>query len=327
MSPARWPEIAWIALAFFVSLAATRLVLSVARRRLIDRPGDRSSHAVPTPRGGGLGALAALLLALIASALARGRPSGALLALCAVVALVLGGVGLLDDARGLSRGFRYAAHLTVAAAAVAWFGPVAPAWLGPAAVPIGAAVTLVGFTALVNFYNFMDGMDGLVAGCAVVQFGFVGAWTGELAWLLVAAAFAGLLFWNLPPARIFMGDVGSTALGGLAGAAVVAHWHALPSHRWLVALPLVGDALYTIARRLARRENVLVAHHSHVYQRLLRSGWSHGRISALYVALTAACGSLTVLERPGALLAVALCVSALVAAEARCAWLGVPFTR
>ena len=147
--------------------------------------------------------------------------------------------------------------------------------------------------------------------------------------LLPLAALAGFLGWNWAPARIFMGDVGSTALGALAVVAVLAGG-GTTAWCWyypVVALPLVGDAACTLVRRLLRGEDVLLAHRSHLYQRLVRAGWPHGRVASAYVALTLALGLLTAAwGGRGAAAGVALTVAAALAAERLLVRLGVPFS-
>jgi Fuc2NAc and GlcNAc transferase len=309
-----------------LSAVATGGVYVFARRHLLDAPGNRSSHVRPTPRGGGAGPVAAFLTGTLAYAAVMGWPHPELMACLCSVGLVLGVLGFVDDWRGLSARLRYSIHLATALLAVWLVGAVAPAWLR--FPPLGLVLSLIGFTALVNMYNFMDGLDGLVAGTSAVQFSFLAFWTGRTEWLLIASAFAGFLIWNFPPARIFMGDVGSTTLGAFAATAVLASWREVPALHWIVALPLVGDAIYTIVRRLLRSENLAVAHHSHIYQRLLRSGWSHRVITLWYVGLSLACGLLpTVMGAPGGLIGGAICVALVFVAERRFKRLGVPFTR
>jgi Fuc2NAc and GlcNAc transferase len=317
----------WIlATTLAVSALATGVVFVFARRHLLDQPGQRSSHVRPTPRGGGAGALFGLLAGLALQRFAGSALEARTTACIVVSAVVLGALGFADDRYGLRASLRYPFHLGVAVFATWLAGPVTPSWLGPPF--LGALVSVIGFTALVNLYNFMDGLDGLVAGTSVAQFAFLAVFTGRPEWALVATAFAGFLAWNFPPAKIFMGDVGSTALGALAGTAVLTSWQSVHPALWVVALPLLGDAFYTILRRLLRRENLAAAHHSHVYQRLLRSGLSHRAISAVYVALTLLCGLAGGYgETRGGVAAAVICLSALLAAERRISRLGVPFTR
>jgi UDP-N-acetylmuramyl pentapeptide phosphotransferase/UDP-N-acetylglucosamine-1-phosphate transferase len=157
---------------------------------------------------------------------------------------------------------------------------------------------------MVNLYNFMDGMDGFAGGMAVFGFGAMAVlgWQGgdagfALANAAIAAAAAGFLLFNFPPARIFLGDVGSATLGLLAAALSL-----LGSQRglfplwvaWLAFSPFIVDATWTLLRRLVRGERVWQAHRSHHYQRLVLAGWSHRRTVSLSYVLMAACAATAV---------------------------------
>lgn len=311
---------------FLLSALGVRVFLGVSRRRLLDSPGARSSHALPTPTGGGF---PAVLIGLTATAL--GSALGLLAAgsrwwAVLLVVLVLAPVGLADDARDLSRAVRYAAHLAVAMGVVLLLAPAAGVHEG-----LGLAVSVLAalfVTGLINTVNFMDGIDGLVAGTGALALAFLGWQSDDAAWLVFAAAYAGFLVFNLPPARLFMGDAGSTTLGGLLGVALIAGRERLALADLVVLAPLLGDAAYTLCRRLLRAENVLRAHHSHLYQRLLRSGLSHGRISLGYAIATLLAALLArTFGASGALVALGGCAVAVLAIERHVARAGVPFTR
>lgn len=198
--------------------------------------------------------------------------------------LVVALVGWIDDHRPLSAGLRLSVHLAAGLWMVAWVPAV------PEAGWLAAAVLAVAWT--VNLYNFMDGIDGLAAAEAVFVFAAVGwllpdcaAGLQVLAWS-VAAASAGFLFYNRPPARIFLGDVGSGFLGAavavlaLAGQAV-----GLPLWVWLVLGAVFWvDATYTLIVRGASGQRVWEAHRSHAYQILARRWGSHSRVLFLVLA-------------------------------------------
>lgn len=277
------PAAAAAALAALVSAASIRALLaSPLAQRLLDRPNDRSLHVRPTPRAGGLGVLAGLAVA--ASALRPDLPVG-LWAALGVVATV----SLVDDLRGLSAAVRLPLHLAAATlAATATLGDVPAALL---------AASVVGLAWMVNLYNFMDGSDGLAGGQAVFGFGAMAVaalQAGEPGLAVAAAAAvggaAGFLVFNLPPARIFMGDVGSTSLGLLAGALGalgVARDAWSPVFPVLAFLPFVLDASLTLLDRLRRGCRIWQAHREHAYQRLNLGGFGHRRTAALYGALMA----------------------------------------
>jgi UDP-N-acetylmuramyl pentapeptide phosphotransferase/UDP-N-acetylglucosamine-1-phosphate transferase len=154
---------------------------------------------------------------------------------------------------------------------------------------------------MTNLYNFMDGSDGLAGGMTVFGFGTYGiaaALGGDVGLAAfsacVAASAAGFLVFNFPPARIFMGDVGSIPLGFLAGALGALGWESDVWPLWfpfLVFAPFIVDASVTLARRLWRRERVWEAHRDHYYQRLVQMGWGHRRTALAEYALMAAGGS------------------------------------
>ena len=262
------------------SWGITALVLRAGlARRVLDIPNARSSHLVPTPRGGGIGLVAAGSAALWWLVAGAGLPAAT--AALTGAALAIAAIGLADDLKPLSARLRLAVQLGAGLALLAALpeaprlalgGGEAPAWLALAAA-------LGGLAWLTNLYNFMDGIDGLaglqgvaVGSAAALVLGLAGSgmWPAPL---VVAAAAAGFSLWNLPPARIFMGDVGSAWLGFMfAGLALLS---SLDDPRlpwcWLVLLAVfVSDASVTLLTRLARGERIHEAHRSHQYQRLTR---------------------------------------------------------
>jgi len=235
------------------------------RRQLLDQPNARSSHRVATPRGGGV------VFVLVGSllSLAWGEGASAWIPLiCCPLALV----GLLDDRYDLPAGLRYAAQLATASALVAVAAVPLPIWVLP--------VVVVAITAVINFTNFMDGLDGLVALCGVVLMVSAGLWP-------VAGALLGFLVWNWSPAKVFMGDVGSTWIGAVFAGMVLQQsrpWEAVSL--LLVGFPLLGDALICVLRRLRAGQPVFQAHRLHLFQRLQRGGWSHARVSLVFGGAT-----------------------------------------
>lgn len=194
--------------------------LAIARG-LLDHPTARSSHEVPTPRGGGLAIVAALLLGTVVLVLigALERRTG----IAFLGAVPVAWIGWLDDHGGVRARVRGLVHGLAAVWALAWLGGYSTLRLGASDLPLGLAgpvLAVIGIVWFVNLYNFMDGIDGLAAGEALTVgvagsiLLFNGGYPGlAAAALLAAAAGAGFLVWNWPPARIFMGDVGSGVLG------------------------------------------------------------------------------------------------------------------
>ena len=217
----------------------------------LDHPNERSLHARPVPRTGGVG-----IVAGVCCALAVFVPGTATLWLAA---LVLAAVSLVDDWRGLPAWVRLAAHLTVATAFLLLAVPGLPS----------VALVLLALAAgwMINLYNFMDGMDGLAGGMGVTGFGAYGAaaWLGgdtmlAACSLAIAGGCLGFLLFNFPPARVFMGDVGSVPLGFLAAALGVLGWDRGLWPLWfpvVVFAPFVVDASVTLLRRACAAREAL----------------------------------------------------------------------
>ena len=290
-----WPA---LAIAFGCGLAGASAMARL--RLLVDQPNARSSHVLPTPRGGGIG----LVVGALAGCLWLGV-DGAWVGLGAG-ALVSALAGLADDARAQGAFVKFGAQFLAAGLAMAGgtvFGVVHVPFIGPVDLGIFAGpVTFLWFVGLTNAYNFMDGLDALAASTGAVAAMFAGlvlAIDGHnalagLAFVL-ASVCLGFLPLNWPRARVFMGDVGSQFLGfAFAGLGVLAA-NADASGRlfWLVPLLLVHflfDTMLTAARRAMAGENVLAAHRGHLYQRLNQAGVSHGRVSALLACMACAQG-------------------------------------
>ena len=237
----------------------------------LDQPNARSSHVRPTPRGGGL---AFVLPALFLS------PSALL-----IIPLPLALVGLVDDRRGLPVRLRLLVQLLTGVALALQAG-----WSLPVAL-----LAAVPAAALINAVNFMDGLDGLVASCLALWLVLAALLLPAPSLGLLAAALLGFLVWNWSPARLFMGDVGSTYLGAvLAGGLLMAAQRVVTGAGSsalmalaLVALPLLADAFSCLLRRLLAGQRLWQAHRLHLYQRLQRAGWSHRRVAGLYAGVTA----------------------------------------
>jgi UDP-N-acetylmuramyl pentapeptide phosphotransferase/UDP-N-acetylglucosamine-1-phosphate transferase len=281
--PDAWP--AWLVAALAGSFLLARVWRHWALRRgVVDRPEDRRLHAEATPRGGGIGIALALLLATPAFGSAAWAFAGGL----ALVA----GIGLLDDLRPLPAGAK-AIGQAIGAAPLAWALPLAPAWFGPLLAVVAAWLLIV---ALVNIWNFMDGSNGLAASQAML-FGLclAGLADGPARWLglVLAAACLGFLPQNFPRARVFLGDVGSHALGFAVAAGVLAAGEGgVPP--WLALLPAAAflvDASLTLAARLLRGERFWQAHREHLYQRAIAAGAGHAPVCLAYALVTAAVGA------------------------------------
>lgn len=263
----------------------------LADRLAVDVPNSRSSHVKPIPRVGGLVVIPA---ALCGWAVLPAVPSGA-----ALPTVLLCAFSFVDDRRGLPVPARLGIHLLAAVLFLAMAQPTTD--------PLLLAVLGLGLVWLTNLYNFMDGIDGLAGGMALIGFGVLGIGalqTGGTAvasaCLAVAAAAAGFLVFNWHPARLFLGDAGSIPLGFLAGALGILGWRDDLWSIWFPLLafaPFVVDATVTLLRRLLRGDRVWQAHREHYYQRLVRMGWSHRRTALAEYAIMLGAGSLALLLR------------------------------
>lgn len=277
--------------ALLISSAATLLALRYARRRrLLDGPGRRRAHSVPTPRGGGI-AIVVSALCCVGPVLA---PAWAA-ALLGLALVAVAGVGWWDDHASLGPLPRVVVHLLagVALAVVVLRIAPLPAWASGLVALLAVAVVLSTAWSI-NLHNFMDGINGFLTLQAFWIFSMV-AVLGELGLphglgaipALLAAACLGFLPFNFPRARIFLGDVGSGALGFLIIAVL---WlAAMREPRWFaVGLLLLSsfliDATATLSFRFWRGRRWYSAHREHLYQWLVRRGWSHSRIVARYMA-------------------------------------------
>ncbi|HXE78311.1 MAG TPA: glycosyltransferase family 4 protein [Rhodanobacter sp.] len=277
---------AWLFAAFAIALLLAQAAIAYANwRGLLDRPGHRRSHRVPTPRGGGIGIVVALLVCA-PLVLADIWPTGLIVSWMACLALVAC-VGWLDDHRSLP----VLPRLAVQVLAVGWFSAVmlsgsASWWWLLLLVPAGVWS--------INLHNFMDGIDGLLA----MQALFVAAGLAVLAWsrgapglalAMAVLACAALGFWilNRPPARIFMGDVGSGSVGWAIFAFTAMAWRIDPALIWpalVLSSVFVVDAGLTLLSRMLHGRRWYAAHREHVYQWLVRRGATHGQVGVGYLA-------------------------------------------
>lgn len=274
-------------LSLIISLVTVKLIKDKFSHILQDIPNDRSSHTQPTPRGGGLGFIIAFALTSLISNYQN--PTNITWWWLILTPLVI--VGIADDRYNLSAKIRYPVQLLTATTATLTLQPFPQPWLTPLGTlshPIAILLTIIGFTAIINFYNFLDGLDGLVASTTAIQLAFLAIYTQQpILWLLVTAIL-GFLYYNWSPAKIFMGDAGSTFLGAIIALSLL-QAHLTPSYSWTalsITTPLLFDAIYTITRRLLNKENIFQAHRSHIYQRLQQTGLAHSTIALLYPLLT-----------------------------------------
>jgi len=256
---------------------------------IVDVPNRRSSHGVPTPRGGGAGLVAGLLITFVLALALNGSPGmSAFLPLLGI--LIVAAIGWRDDRASAGIALRLACHALGALTLL----PIV--WPADATVTWPASIAAIGWVvwtvASINVVNFMDGIDGLIGTFGAI-FGahlvLLGRPDHEAALFgaALAGASLGFLLFNWPPAKIFLGDVGSGALGMSAafGGSIVARQSDVPlAAIFLPLYPLFLDATVTLVRRALRGERVTQPHRSHLYQRLANGGWGHARVTLLYAA-------------------------------------------
>ena len=273
----------------------------VQKRHIIDNPSERSSHTVPTPRGGGLAIVVLVLLTALTAGVINGDWKPTLIFFFS--GMVLAYLGWRDDVRSLSALVRFPVQGLVAGVSIWGLGyfkavtiPLFGEWhLGV----VGIVITFLWIIGLINAYNFMDGIDGLAGGVALAA---------GLGWMLltsniqylanalvfwvalgIAATSLGFLGHNWNPARIFMGDVGSTFLGySFAVMPLLAsdqEGDALMLGT-LLMWTIIMDAGVTFIRRALKRENVFAAHRTHLYQRMVTNRGAHPTVSMLYILMT-----------------------------------------
>jgi Fuc2NAc and GlcNAc transferase len=283
-------------LVFVVACIGTFLIRSFASKlNFVDRPNDRSSHSVPTPRGGGV-AIVLVFLTAICVLGAIGLLDATVLSVLAVGGGAVAVVGLLDDRSALPARTRFIVHSTASVFAVFKLGSIPFISSGLLGVGLSYFVSAVAIAWAINLFNFMDGIDGIAASEAIFIAG-VGAWfnivnLGEpglsAAFLYLAAATLGFLVWNWPRARIFLGDAGSGFLGfALAAIAMAASRSAaIPIQVWLILSGVfLVDATVTLLRRVLRGDRWFEAHRLHAYQHLARRWQSHLYVTLLVSAI------------------------------------------
>ncbi|PIW28417.1 MAG: hypothetical protein COW29_09250 [Rhodobacterales bacterium CG15_BIG_FIL_POST_REV_8_21_14_020_59_13] len=317
-------SIIWIIGCFALSAGVCWMV---KRACILDHPNHRSSHSTPTPRGGGLGVLAAIGLGLIL-ALQAGLEVRAI----AVTVLGFGLLGLADDLLSLGTKLKFSV-MTALGTLVVWMaGPVAsmgvsesfsialPLWLG-----FTGSVLWVFVAA--NAVNFMDGSDGLIVAIFVpvgLALGLTGEGAAGITGYALAAGLVGFAIFNVPRAWLFLGDSGSLAIGAVfavAGLQLIE----TPGDVWLyplLILPVLSDVLLTLAGKVRNGIGFLNPHRTHAYQLLARMGWPHWRVALAYFIASSLCAVMAMLGATlGGVAPFAMFLAAVVAASFLHAWI------
>lgn len=287
--------------AFCVSVSLCFLFITRNKQTWLDLPNERSLHKVPVPRLGGIAIASGVACAVLL--LLQGLQSF-LTVYHGVAAAILLAIAVLDDRQGLHPLIRLLAQV-VAAAVLVWgaHAYVSAQWLTGLWPVLGIVVLMW----CINLYNFMDGMDGFAGAMGVVGFAtlsILAVMQGQTEYAMfcavIVAACIGFLCFNFPPARIFMGDSGSTLLGMFMGALSIHGWKSGIYPLWvplLVFSPFWVDATVTLCKRLCKREKVWLPHRQHHYQRWVLAGYSHRQVLRVYVCLMLACSATAILQQ------------------------------
>ena len=258
-----------------LSLIILYLFINFSDQLILDYPSKRSSHNKPILSSGGISFV-------LISTFYGFLNSNYVFLKCFPLAII----GLLDDKLNLPRNMRF--FVQTVTICILFFSSNIFIYISNSnkLYYLLILIFIAGGIAIINFINFMDGLDGLVAGCMIVILLFVSLKTNTNLYILIGSLM-GFIFYNWSPAKIFMGDVGSTFLGGVYAALIFRSENILElSYIIIPSFPLLLDSITCIFRRLFRRQNIFSAHKLHLYQRLHQSGWSHRKVSFTYILMT-----------------------------------------
>jgi len=248
----------------FISFFFYKLIISKFATLISDIPNNRSSHNFPKATSGGI-------VFAILSTILNVFNSNFLFLQCLPLAIF----GLIDDKFNLKAILRYLIQLIVCGTLVFYSDLGLPV--------IFQLLVIFAGSGIINFTNFMDGIDGLVAGCMLIILSSLYILKVYELLPLIAGLLA-FLFWNWSPSKIFMGDSGSTFLGGIFfGVLLKIHDPKTLIGVLLISTPLLGDAAFCVIKRFWAGKNIFKAHRSHLYQRLQRAGFSHTKVSIIYI--------------------------------------------
>lgn len=279
-----------LALVFSVLMTWAARVYAI-HKAILDIPNERSSHQIPMPRAGGLGIISTVILTMLGLG-AWGIISQPLVVALLGGGLAVAGIGFCDDVYCVKPRWRILVHIFAAIWAVYWLGGFAEITIGHFHLTLNWLGSLLAIFAVVwciNFYNFMDGIDGL-AGTEGIFVGIVSGfalwWVGDVVlasvmWLLAAAA-GGFTVWNWSPAKIFLGDAGSGFLGfvfGVVGLYTVNQGLLHIAFWWVLLAVFLVDATFTLLKRMFQGKRWYSAHREHAYQDLVSFGVSHAQVT------------------------------------------------
>lgn len=277
--------------AFLFSFALTRFVYFHAQHlSLMDIPNQRSCHQIPTPRGGGIAIVTTFLLIVLGLLYTHKIDTNFAYALLGG-GILIAGVGLWDDIVSIPVSIRFLTHTLSAIWVIYWLGGFTALDLGIIKIPLhafGYLLALFGIVWCINFYNFMDGIDGLASseGIFVSTASSIALWmTGALQLSFLSILFAmtiiGFILWNWPPAKIFLGDVGSGFIGFIFATFGLysINQSLLPFSFWFILLSVfICDATFTLLLRIGQGKKWYSAHREHAYQHLTSFGANHKQV-------------------------------------------------
>ncbi len=310
-------DLTLVALVLFIGLANfyfTQWFIRYAKiKRITDYPNKRSSHNVPTPRGGGFGFVLFIISALIVYAFLNNILLEKEFLVFLMSSTLVAFIGWLDDKNDLSKEFRFAVQSAAAILVIIFISNLDLFYIPFVGLLnlglFGAFLALLWITATTNIFNFMDGVDGIASvqalSAAIGWTIFAYLWQVPVLFavnIFVVAGIVSFLVYNWSPAKIFMGDVGSVFLGFLFAimpfiAAYYSDQVSIGETIWLAGIllwPFLFDGTITFFRRLYKGENVFEAHRTHLYQKLNVAGWEHSGISKLYLSISLVCIGLAV---------------------------------
>jgi UDP-N-acetylmuramyl pentapeptide phosphotransferase/UDP-N-acetylglucosamine-1-phosphate transferase len=282
-----------IGFVFLFSFFSTFLIRKIAiHKSIMDIPNDRSSHSIPTPRGGGLALAISWFLGITVAYLSNKISSDFFFAMLSGIPLTL--TGFLDDIFNLSPKVRFMVQFLCAVLAVYFLNGLQVINLGFFSVNSTLILSSAAVLAIVwstNLFNFLDGIDGYIGSESIFLGVSIYLLTSDKIGLIVAASALGFLLWNWQKAKIFMGDVGSTLLGFTFAVWAIFHQNTnqLSLPVWLILTSVFWfDASVTLFRRFLNREKLSNAHRKHAYQRIVQYGFSHQKTTlwALAINLT-----------------------------------------
>lgn len=278
-------------LIFIVSTVIIWLIRTRAiRKNILDIPNERSSHHVPTPRGGGLGIV--LIFSLVVLLMAMNGYLASNIAFALEGGILVAAIGYVDDLQKISMSWRILVHVAAALWAIYWLHGLPLLDLGTWQFTLngkGNLLAFIGIIWLINLYNFMDGIDGLAGsqGLFAALAGATALWILQdpymaVLLLMLAASIAGFTILNWPPAKIFLGDVGSGYLGYIFAVIglYTTNTQTIPSFFWIIIFAIfICDATFTLIYRAFKGKKWYSAHREHAYQQLISYGATHQQVT------------------------------------------------